>query len=60
MVEDLLGQAIAQGYIPAATAAAQILGEIGSAELLSRGSSAPSPLALAAQSADRRLALRGD
>ena len=54
-VEDLLMQAIAQGYLPAATAAAQVLGDIGSAELLSRGSAAPSPLAMAAQSVDRRL-----
>ncbi len=55
VVEDLLTQAVAQGFMPAATAAAQILGDIGSAELLARGSSAPSPLATAAQSSDRRL-----
>lgn len=55
VLDDLLADAMAKGYIPAATAAAQILGEIGSAGLLTRGGAALSPLAAAAQHADRRL-----
>ena len=55
VLDDLLADAMAKGYIPAATAAAQILGEIGSAGLLTRGVAALSPLAAAAQHADRRL-----
>ncbi len=55
VVEDLLADAMAHGYLPAATAAAQILGDTGSAALLQRSGSTPSSLALAAQHADRRL-----
>ncbi len=55
VVEDVLIDAMAQGYIPAATAAAQILGDIGNQSLLTRGGAALSPLAKAAAAADRRL-----
>jgi hypothetical protein len=54
-----LAHAIADGYIPAATAAAQILGDIGGGALLVRGGGQPSPLALAAAHADRRLRFAG-
>ena len=46
---------MADGYLPAATAAAQILGDIGSPVLLTRSGTTPSPLAQAAGHADRRL-----
>jgi HEAT repeat protein len=59
VIDDLLGHAIAERYIPAATAAAQILGDIGSAALLARGGAQPSPLAQAAAHADRRLRFAG-
>ncbi len=55
VLDDVLSDSIAKGYIPAATAAAQILGDIGRRELLTRGGAAPSPLVVAAQHADRRL-----
>jgi CheY-like chemotaxis protein len=55
VIDDLLADAMAKGYLPAATAAAQILGDIGSADLLTRSGPVPSPLARAAQHADRRL-----
>ncbi len=55
VVEDLLAYAMAQGYLSAATAAAQILGDTGSARLLARSGSTASSLALAAQHSDRRL-----
>lgn len=55
VLDDVLSDSIAKGYIPAATAAAQILGDIGRPELLTRGGAAPSPLVVAAQHADRRL-----
>jgi HEAT repeat protein len=55
VVDDLLADAMAKGFIPAATAAAQILGDIGSADLVARGAASPSPLVLAAAHADRRL-----
>jgi HEAT repeat protein len=54
-VEHVLAGALAEGYTPAAAAAAQVLGDIGSPALLSSGGAEPSPLALAAQSSDRRL-----
>jgi hypothetical protein len=54
-IEAVLVSAMAEGYIPAATAAAQILGDIGSVDLLARGGAQPSPLAHAANHADRRL-----
>ncbi len=55
VIEDILAAAMSNGYIPAATAAAEILGDIGDAGLLARGGSAPSALARAAGHADRRL-----
>lgn len=54
-VEDVLVDAMAKGYLPAATAAARILGEIGTLDLLASGGATPSALARAAQHADRRL-----
>ncbi|MEX0677797.1 MAG: hypothetical protein WD063_12020 [Pirellulales bacterium] len=54
-VEDVLVHAMDKGYIPAATAAAQILGDIGTLDLLARGGAAPGALARAAYHADRRL-----
>ncbi len=54
-VEDVLASAMAQGHIPAAIAAAQILGDIGSAAQLTAGGSTPSTLARAAGHPDRRL-----
>jgi hypothetical protein len=55
VVNDLLAGAIAGGYVPAATAAAQILGDIGSSDLLTRGGAVPCPLVVAAEHPDRRL-----
>ena len=55
VVEDLLAEAMAKGYLPAATAAAEILGEIGNSQMLSRSGTSPNSLVQAAQSADRRL-----
>jgi CheY-like chemotaxis protein len=55
IVQDVLIDAMANGYVPAATAAAEILGDIGSATLLADAGAKASPLALAAQSSDRRL-----
>ena len=55
VVQDVLVDAMASGYVPAATAAAEILGDIGSAAFLADAGAKASPLALAAQSADRRL-----
>ncbi len=55
IVDDLLAHAMADGYIPAATGAAQILGDIGSSALLIRGGARPSPLADAAGHPDGRL-----
>ncbi len=55
VVEDVLAAAMAGGYMPAATGAAQILGDIGSSELLKHGGATPSTLARAAHHADRRL-----
>lgn len=54
-VEDVLASAMAEGYLPAAIAAAQILGDIGSANQLAAGGSSPSTLARAAGHEDRRL-----
>ena len=50
-----MSAAIAKGYIPAATAAAEILGDAGNDSILAQRGAAYSPLALAAQSTDRRL-----
>ncbi len=55
VVEDVLAGAMAGGYIPAATAAAQILGDIGSLDLVTRGGTSPSTLVKAAHHSDRRL-----
>ncbi len=55
VVEDVLASAMAAGYVPAATAAAQILGDVGSVDLLRGNGAAPRPLAAAANHADRRL-----
>jgi hypothetical protein len=54
-IEDVLIHAMAEGYIPAATAAAEILGDVGTPELLAHGGATPSALARAAHHADRRL-----
>jgi CheY-like chemotaxis protein len=54
-VEAALGYAMADGHPAAATAAAQILGQIGNAEELLYGGPKPGPLALALQNPDRRL-----
>lgn len=54
-VSEVLANALIHGYVPAATAAAEILGDIGSPASLVRAGSAPSPLVAAAGSADRRL-----
>jgi hypothetical protein len=55
VVNDLLASALADGYTPAATAAAQILGDIGNSGLLSQSGAAPCPLVVAAEHPDRRL-----
>src|SRR5262249_17913168 len=55
LIENLLSEALSQGYLPAAPGAAQVLGDIGSAALLMHGGAKPTPLAQAAGSADRRL-----
>ncbi|MEN6450299.1 MAG: hypothetical protein ABFC96_07395 [Thermoguttaceae bacterium] len=56
-IEQLLEDAMAHGHAAAAAAAARLLGEMGTArELLAEGAK-PSPLAVAAQNADRRLRL---
>jgi len=54
-VADVLADALANGYLGAAAAAAEILGDIGSPAMLTSGGAAPCPLALAAVSPDRRL-----
>ncbi len=55
VVEDVLELAMATEHIPAATAAARILGSIGTAEELLYQGSRKAPLVRAAQHADRRL-----
>jgi HEAT repeat protein len=55
LVEEVLIDAMANKHLAAATAAAEILGDIGTEDLLMRGGSAGSPLARAAAHADRRL-----
>ncbi|HTU27323.1 MAG TPA: HEAT repeat domain-containing protein [Pirellulales bacterium] len=55
VVEGVLIEAQTRGYTWAATAAAEILGDVGSQELLATQSAAPSPLAQAVRSGDRRL-----
>jgi hypothetical protein len=54
-VEAAMGCAMADGHPAAATAAAQILGQIGNAEELLYGGPKPGALALALQNPDRRL-----
>jgi CheY-like chemotaxis protein len=54
-VGEVLAGAMLHGYAPAATAAAEILGDMGDPASLVRAGAAPSPLAAAAGSADRRL-----
>lgn len=54
-VEAALGYAMADGHPASATAAAQILGQIGNAEELLYGGPKPGALALALQNPDRRL-----
>jgi HEAT repeat protein len=54
-VEDVLASAMAEGYLPAAIAAARILGDIGTSAQLAAGGAAPSTLARAAGHDDRRL-----
>jgi len=55
VVEDLLQYAVAGDHVPAATAAAQILGRIGTAEALLRQGTQPTALVRATRHADRRL-----
>ncbi len=59
VLDDLLAHAIHDGYIPAAIATTQVLGDIGNAKLLVRGGVEPSPLALAANHADQQLRFFG-
>jgi CheY-like chemotaxis protein len=54
-VEAALGYAMADGHPASATAAAQVLGQIGNAEELLYGGPKPGALALALQNPDRRL-----
>jgi len=54
-IEDVLASAMAEGYVPAATAAAQILGDIGTLDLIAHAGAAPSTLVRAAHQPDRRL-----
>ncbi len=54
-VEAAMGYAMADGHPASATAAAQILGQIGNAEELLYGGPKPGALALALQNPDRRL-----
>jgi hypothetical protein len=55
VIEDLLQHAIAGDHVPAATAAARILGRIGTADELLRQAAQPAPLVRAARHPDRRL-----
>ncbi len=55
VVEEVLADALAGGYHGAAAAAAQILGDVGSPQMLHTAGSSPSPLAQAARSSDRRV-----
>ncbi len=54
-VDDVLAGALASGNYVAAAAAANMLGEIGKPTLLTRFGQRPAPLALAAQSGNRRV-----
>ncbi len=55
VVEGVLIEAMAKGQLLAATAAAEVLGDIGSEALLDTAGAARSPLAEAARSGNRRL-----
>jgi DNA-binding response OmpR family regulator len=55
VVENVLSYAMGNGYMPAATVAAQILGGLGDQEALKGVAGKPSALVLAARSDDRRL-----
>jgi hypothetical protein len=55
VLEDVLAWSIKNQHLPAAIAAAEVLGDSGSAELLLSASGAPRPLALALRHPDRRL-----
>jgi len=55
VVENVMVNAMATGFLPAATAAAEILGGIATSELLTRSGAAQSPLVQALSSPDRRL-----
>ena len=54
-IQAVLDEAITTGHMPAATAAARILGRIGAPETVLVGGAEPLPLARALRSADRRL-----
>jgi HEAT repeat protein len=54
-VEDLLAFAAEHDHVPAAMAAAELLGQLGDARLLQAEGERPRPLALALQHGDRRL-----
>jgi len=54
-LEALLAEAMRSGHVAAATAAVQVLGDVGKAELLHQSGRAVSPLAQAARHPDRRL-----
>jgi hypothetical protein len=55
VIEDLLQYAIARNHFPAATAAARILGRIGTTETLLRQGAQPTALVRATRHPDRRL-----
>ncbi len=57
VIEDLLERSVAGGHVAAATAAARILGRIGTAEKLLRQGDRPTPLVRAVRHPDRRLRL---
>jgi HEAT repeat protein len=59
VIDDLLAHALHDGYIPAAIAATQILGDIGHSQLLVRGGVELSPLADTANHPDQRLRFAG-
>jgi hypothetical protein len=54
-IDDALAEALATGDTAAAKGAAQVLGEIGNAKLLTRDGPEPAPLVKAIRSHDRRL-----
>lgn len=54
-LEAALDRALATGHAPAAAAAAQLLGQIGTAETILAGRAQPGPLARAMRSPDRRV-----